>query len=136
MSVFPATYQIDWTKFIHQRQVWPSASKHELVDLDAMHPSHALSAYRKLVDISEHYRDTSLAYALLEYAVGQRVIYADDVPESADVPPVYVVPTLPECFDVMDKLVSVMATSPYSHPVSQAMFLRDLLTVVAQGGSL
>ena len=136
MSSFPSMSEIHWPNFIHQKIYWPSVSKREQVPLVEMHPAHALSAYRKLVEINSQYEDTVLAYALLEQAVGQPVLYAQDVPESADVPVAYVVPSLAECFDVMSRLVSVMATSAYSHPVTQAQYLRDLLTIVAQGGDL
>lgn len=77
----------NYARYLAQIDQWPSLDKAD-VSIWSMTPQHALSAFHKLLrwgasqprtDYSD-LRRTPLAMALLEQAVGTKVLYADDLP--------------------------------------------------------
>lgn len=83
----------DYQHWIGQVDAWPSSKAGEQISIWNMNPSHAISAYRKLLRwaiqrppqlASPDYEDVKrspLAMALLNQAVGFEVVYSDDLPE-------------------------------------------------------
>lgn len=114
----------EYHEYLFQDRLWPSADKDgEVVDIDLMHPAHAINAFHRLTagcdDRSDPANDmvysSPLALALLEQAVGTRVAYADPASAGVDV-------TLEDCFDIV-KVID--ATE--GHPITRARRLQALL---------
>jgi hypothetical protein len=113
----------DYHLWLYQTEKWPSADKDELLDIALMHPAHAINAFHRLTagcdDRSDPANDMvyscPLALALLEQAVGEKVVYADPITTGVDV-------SLEDCFDFISE---IDATS--GHPIARARRLQALM---------
>lgn len=110
-------------EYLFQTERWPSTNDGEEVDIDLMHPAHAINAFHRLTagcdDRSDPANDmvysSPLALALLEQAVGEKVTYAEPTTTGIDV-------SLEDCFDI----IKVIDTTQ-GHPIARARALQALL---------
>jgi hypothetical protein len=137
---------IDYISYLNQDVTWPSHRDKKLVYIIAMHPSHAIGAYHVLVDWGvDHHVNTvrsRLAMALLDQAIGESVVYEQDVPGVPDVQQARVSPsiTLADCFDILECMADFDTEEPrdreHHHPIARAQHLQDLFSVFDTGGDI
>lgn len=124
--------QLPYGPYLGQVDRWVSTSKdNDTVELSIheLSPGHAVNAYRKLCDWSHQpgmplemdIKRTPLAMALLQRAVGEPVLYADD---QQDVPITELV-TLEACFDWLATLDDFDPVT--SHPITRARALLRMM---------
>lgn len=141
---------VDYQRYLGQSDMWPSESK-DTVKIYSMAHGHAVNALHKLIEWGKeddrwgqqpemHLRRTPLAMALLKQAVGEPVIYAEDLPEAPlerfdkvvaeHDDSIAVRIDLEDCYDALVKVSEYDNATPIPHPVTRARVLfRALATL-------
>ena len=110
--------------YLGQVDRWPSEKEGEAISVHEMNPAHAINAYRKLCDWAVEaghgvsVKRTPLAMALLQRAVGEPVLYADDVPDT----PASGVLDLESAYDILATIDDYQINSSL-HPIARARML-------------
>lgn len=126
----------EYQGWLAQVDLWPRRGE-ESVSIWGMNPSHAISAYRKLLrwaDLrgnAESVPRTPLAMALLQQAVGSMVVYAADLPPAplGDLAHPLSGVTLEAAYDALVALQRATdAAGKPLHILNRARILRDALT--------
>ena len=132
----------DYSNYLSQVDAWPSEGAEEDVSIWNMSAQHAIAAFHKLNRWADNQRDwtrvsvrrTNLAQALLEQAVGEKVVYAADLAPApldgaphplADVP----LESVYDALLVLDRASTMAAADGKAlHPITRARIVLDELT--------